>query len=355
VVVTVNPQAPANQAPMVNAGPDRTATLSGGQATFAIDGSATDDGLPSGSSLTVAWSRVSGPAAVAFSSPSSPDTNATFTAAGTYVLRLSGSDGTLGDTDDMTVVVSSAPSGGTQTQFQATQDAYTENGSNRNASNIRIENTSRKRIAYLQFDLSAAVSPITSATLKLTEADDVSSGTMTLRLFAAASNSWSESTISGSNAPAQGAELDSITDNISKDESVTFDVSALVTAPGIYSFILEADPSPYDVAFASSENTTTSARPVLQVTGGSTAAGVALTPSVIAPPVPTVSIQRVANQGIRVNMTGVAGRSYRVQRTTDLAHWETLESVTAMENGVVDVIDSAPPEIQAFYRLEWDD
>jgi hypothetical protein len=54
-------------------------------------------------------------------------------------------------------------------------------------------------------------------------------------------------------------------------------------------------------------------------------------------------------------MTGVAGRSYRVQRTTDLAHWETLKSVTATENGVVDFIDSAPPEIQAFYRLEWDD
>jgi hypothetical protein len=359
VIVTVNPRPPVNQPPVVNAGPDRTATLSGGQATLAIDGSASDDGLPAGSTLTVAWSRVSGPAAVTFSSPSSPDTNATFTAAGTYMLRLSGSDGTLTGTDDTTVVISSAPGGGTQTQFLPTHDAYTENGSNRNSSSLRIENTSLKRIAYLQFDLSAAVSPINSATLELTEDDDVSSGSMRLRLFAATSNAWTESSINGSNAPSKGAELDSVTGEISNDESVTFDVSALVTAPGIYSFILEADPSPYDVAFASSENATTSARPILRVTGGSTATAMALrmeaAPATTLPPAPIVSIQRMADRGIRVNMIGVAGQSYRVQRTSDLVHWETLKTVIAAEDGVVDFIDPDPTEFQAFYRLEWDD
>jgi len=358
VVVTINPPAPVNQAPVVSAGPDRTATLSAGQATLALDGSATDDGLPAGSSLALTWSRVSGPAAVTFSSPSSADTNVTFTVAGTYVLRLSGSDGSLSDTDDATVVVSSAPSGGTQTQFQATQDAYTENGSNRNASNLRIESTSRKRIAYLQFDLSAAVSPISSATLELTEDDDVSSGTMTLRLFAATSNSWSESTVSGSNAPAKGAQLDSVTDNIGNDETITFDVSSLVTTPGIYSFILEADPSPYDVALASSENATTSARPILRITGGSAVAATALTaepPATTLPPSPTVTIMRMPDQRVRVGMNGVAGRTYRVQRSSDLARWETVKTVTAADDGVVEYIDPDPPATQAFYRLEWDD
>ena len=357
VMVTVNPPSPTNQAPVVSAGPDRTATLSGGQATLAIDGSASDDGLPSGSSLTLAWTRVSGPATVAFSSPSSADTNATFTAAGTYVLRLSGSDGSLSDTDDMSVVVSSAPGGGTQTTFQAAHDAFTENGSNRNGSNLRIENTSRKRIAYLQFDLSSAVSTINSASLTLTEDDDVSSGSMTLRLFAATSNSWTESTISGSNAPGKGAELDFVSGEITNDESISFDVSAFVTAPGIYSFILEADPSPYDVALASSENATISARPVLRVTGGS-AAAIAAEPepeAAAVTPLPTVSIQLMADQGIRVKMVGIAGRSYRVQRTTDLSHWDTVKTVVATENGVVDYIDPDPPSTQAFYRLEWDD
>ncbi|RYD67999.1 MAG: DUF5060 domain-containing protein [Verrucomicrobiaceae bacterium] len=356
LTVTVNPQAPNNQAPVVSAGPDRTGALSSGQVILAVDGSASDDGLPSGSSLALAWTRVSGPAAVAFSNPSSADTNATFTAAGTYVLRLSGSDGTLTDTDDTTVVISSAPSGGTQTTFQATQDAFTENGSNRNTTNLRLENTSRKRIGYLQFDLSTAVSPINSATLVLTEDDDVSSGTMTLRLFAATSHSWSESTITGSNAPAKGAQLASITADIRNGQSLSFDVSAFVTTPGIYSFILEADSSPYDVALASSENATISARPVLRVTGGSaTAKAAILEPSTTVTPAPTISLQRMADQGIRLNLIGVAGRTYRVQRTTDLTHWETLKTVDASQAGVVDFIDSAPPTTQAFYRLEWDD
>jgi len=63
----------------------------------------------------------------------------------------------------------------------------------------------------------------------------------------------------------------------------------------------------------------------------------------------------MADQGIRVNMLGVAGRSYRVQRTSDLIHWETLKTVIAAEDGVVDFIDPDPTEFQAFYRLEWDD
>jgi len=125
-----------------------------------------------------------------------------------------------------------------------------------------------------------------------------------------------------------------VTGEISNDESITFDVSALVTAPGIYSFILEADPSAYDVALASSENATISARPVLRVTGGSAAAMAGNPePETVAEvsPAPTVSIQRMADQGIRVNMMGVAGRSYRVQRTSDLAHWETVKTVVATE------------------------
>jgi hypothetical protein len=362
LVVTVNPQPPTNQPPIVSAGPDRAATLNGGQATLAIDGSASDDGLPAGSSLTVAWSPVSGPAPVTFSSPSSPDTNATFTAAGTYVLRLSGSDGTLTATDDTTLVVSNAPAGGTQTQFQPTHDAYTENGSNRNASNLRVESTSRKRIAFLQFDLSAAVSPISSATLELTEDDDVSSGSMTLRLFAATSNSWTESTINGTNDPSKGAELDSAIGDISNDELVSFDVSALVTAPGIYSFILEADASPYDVAFASSENANISARPILRVTGGSVAAVMAMpmpmeasAAAVAVEPPPVVQLQLLAGQQIRISFSGVAGQVYRIQRSTDLSEWETLESMPADDDGAIEFIDTDPPPLRGYYRLEWDD
>src|SRR5205814_978690 len=72
VLVTVNPQ---NQAPTVNAGPDQTITL---PATASLNGSASDDGYPSGSSLTTTWSKVSGPGAVTFANPNVTVTSASF-------------------------------------------------------------------------------------------------------------------------------------------------------------------------------------------------------------------------------------------------------------------------------------
>ena len=51
-----------------------------------------DDGLPGGAG-TVVWSKVSGPGGVTFGDPSQLTTTAIFDAAGTYVLRLTASDG----------------------------------------------------------------------------------------------------------------------------------------------------------------------------------------------------------------------------------------------------------------------
>jgi hypothetical protein len=90
-----------NVAPSVSAGPDRTVPL--GQAA-ALDGTVTDDGLPSGT-LTTTWSKVSGPGTVGFANASAVDTSATFSAFGSYVLRLTASDGQLSAQDDMAVTV----------------------------------------------------------------------------------------------------------------------------------------------------------------------------------------------------------------------------------------------------------
>ena len=94
---------PANRPPTVDAGPDQTITLPVNSVN--LNGSATDDGLPSGSTLTVSWSKISGPGTVTFSAPTSLATNATFAAAGTYVLRLTATDSELSTSDDLTVNV----------------------------------------------------------------------------------------------------------------------------------------------------------------------------------------------------------------------------------------------------------
>ncbi|MBM7806021.1 hypothetical protein JOD57_001858 [Geodermatophilus bullaregiensis] len=97
---------PPNTPPTVSAGPDRAVTL---PAPASLDGTITD---PEGAAVTAAWSRVSGPGTVTFGNAAAQDTTATFSAAGTHVLRLTGSDGQLTASDDVTVTVTASSGGG---------------------------------------------------------------------------------------------------------------------------------------------------------------------------------------------------------------------------------------------------
>ena len=106
VTVTVNPAPVVNAAPTVNAGVDQTITL---PSTAALNATVTDDGLPAPSALTYAWTTVSGPGTVTFATATADDTTASFSAAGTYVLRLTASDGSLSANDTITVTVNTAP------------------------------------------------------------------------------------------------------------------------------------------------------------------------------------------------------------------------------------------------------
>jgi hypothetical protein len=101
IVQLVGP--PVNKAPVVNAGPDLTVFLTPA-ATLA--GTVTDDGLPNPpGKVTITWSKVSGPGTVTFANAKLAATTATFSKTGSYVLRLTGNDGTLSASDDVTVTV----------------------------------------------------------------------------------------------------------------------------------------------------------------------------------------------------------------------------------------------------------
>jgi hypothetical protein len=107
--------APANRAPVADAGTNKTIAL---PATASLTGIATDDGLPSPpGALSTAWSRVSGPGTVTFSSPSTLNSTASFSTAGTYVLRLTVSDSLLASTDDVTIVATSTSLNGLTGQY----------------------------------------------------------------------------------------------------------------------------------------------------------------------------------------------------------------------------------------------
>ncbi|MEM7276285.1 MAG: PKD domain-containing protein, partial [Actinomycetota bacterium] len=90
-----------NQAPTANAGDDIDLESSGSIAV-PLDGTATDDGLPEGSTLALAWS---GPAGVSFDDPMIEDPTVTLPGPGTYTLTFSVSDGQFADVDQVVVDV----------------------------------------------------------------------------------------------------------------------------------------------------------------------------------------------------------------------------------------------------------
>ena len=96
-----------NSAPTVNAGPDQAITL---PASTTLSGAVSDDGLPNPpAAFTTAWTMVSGPGTVTFGSASAAVTTATFSTAGSYVLRLTANDSALSATDDVIITVSPVP------------------------------------------------------------------------------------------------------------------------------------------------------------------------------------------------------------------------------------------------------
>lgn len=97
----------ANQPPTANAGSDQVTTVGG---TVTLNGSATDIETPS-AELDYSWTKESGPAGVSFGTPNAATTTATFTEAGTFVLRLTVTDaGGLQHFADVTITAADAGS-----------------------------------------------------------------------------------------------------------------------------------------------------------------------------------------------------------------------------------------------------
>ncbi|HEX3153308.1 MAG TPA: Ig-like domain-containing protein, partial [Candidatus Angelobacter sp.] len=101
VTITVNQQ---NLAPSISISVDSTVITQPAN-TIHVTGTVTDDGFPTGSTLTAQWTEVSGPATATFSNPNSPNTSIALSAAGTYVLKLSASDSQLTSSVNVTIIV----------------------------------------------------------------------------------------------------------------------------------------------------------------------------------------------------------------------------------------------------------
>ena len=93
----------SNSAPSVSAGLDQSVTL---PSPALLLGTVADDGLPIPPGLlSFAWSKISGPGSVTFKDSSALQTTADFEGEGSYVLRLTASDGALAVVSDLTITV----------------------------------------------------------------------------------------------------------------------------------------------------------------------------------------------------------------------------------------------------------
>ena len=98
-----SPSTPGNLPPSVAAGPDQTVTL---PSDAILDGTVSDDGNPDPpGAVTTTWSQVSGPGSVTFGDANAVDTTASFSNAGSYVLRLTASDSELSAGDEVIISV----------------------------------------------------------------------------------------------------------------------------------------------------------------------------------------------------------------------------------------------------------
>jgi hypothetical protein len=219
VTVQAAPGGGTNQPPTVSAGADAAVTLPG---SVGLDGTVSDDGLPvPPGAVSTVWSRTSGPGTVTFADAAAVDTTASFSAAGSYVLRLTADDGQYAVFDEVTVTVQAAPGGGTvqtverrvvagsddaeqrlsgatdlaSTDLELTTDGTTQQVVGLRFANLAIPKGATITSAYVQFTTDEVSTGAVSLTIRAEASDSAptyqaTSGNLTSRTLGSASVPW---------------------------------------------------------------------------------------------------------------------------------------------------------------------
>jgi len=150
-----------NMAPLVDAGGDRMILVPdlSTPAVVMLDATVTDDGKPDPpGAVTTQWTMVSGPAMVTFDDEYAVDTTVSLPAAGTYVLRLTATDGELADDDELTITVEQSLVESIAVRVAASSDDAEERVSSRFVTttstdlDVVVDEKGRQQIVGLRFN-----------------------------------------------------------------------------------------------------------------------------------------------------------------------------------------------------------
>ena len=234
-----------------------SATPRSGSAPLAVSFTDTSSNAPT----DWAWSFGDG------SSSAQQHPSHTYTAAGSYTVSLTATngDGSDGETKVDYITVSPTGGGGGLT-VTPSDDTYVTSSSptavNGSANNLRVRHSGSTQLhTYLKFSVSGAGS-VGSATLRLWVLDaSVDGGS----LFEVPDSTWSESSMSwNTRKPISGGAIDSA-GPVAVGSWVELDVSSLVSGDGTYSFALISAVS--DVARYASSEASAATRPQLVLSG----------------------------------------------------------------------------------------
>ncbi|NMH88779.1 Ig-like domain-containing protein [Flavivirga algicola] len=153
-------------------------------------------------------------------------------------------------------------------------DAYTQNGINKNNTLIRVENTGRVRIGYLQYDLGGINGVISSAQLKMTCNSDAGNAALAISVALGSGSNWAEGNISSANAPLPIGTLGTKQGPFSPGTIYTWNLNAgLLNGGDKASIIITASGSNDDVAFAAKEHNITEPQLMITYNSASTSKG----------------------------------------------------------------------------------
>jgi uncharacterized repeat protein (TIGR01451 family) len=246
---------PGNLAPIVDAGPGGTVNGT----SVAIDATVTDDGEPNPpGAFASRWSLVSGPGTVTFANENAVDTTATFSAAGTYVLRLTATDGEVSTFAETTYVVSGSVPPTVATQ-PTSQQANAGSGFT-----LSVTPGGTGPFTYQWRKDGAAIAGATDATYMVTSAQENHAGVYTVAIANAGGTTISNAVFVGV-VPAGTAVAHAATTAYSPGTPLA--IANTVTYPGSASALEWSVTLPAGWSLASDTASGTAARPAAGATG----------------------------------------------------------------------------------------